>query len=42
MGVQCVSGDQPAASWVRGKAVPSEVPAWAGSDYYKPYKGVTG
>ena len=30
------------ANWVRGKAVPSEVPAWAGSNYYKPYKGVTG
>lgn len=30
------------ANWERGKAVPAEVPVWAGSDYYMPNRGVTG
>ncbi|MDG2533006.1 tannase/feruloyl esterase family alpha/beta hydrolase [Sphingomonas sp. HITSZ_GF] len=29
-----------AASYTRGKAIAVEVPAWAGSDYFRPYKGV--
>lgn len=31
-----------AAGWTRGKPKPVPVPAWAGSDLYKPYAGVTG
>ncbi len=31
-----------AASWTRGKAVPVAVPSWAGTDFYRPYAGVTG
>ncbi|WP_323494269.1 tannase/feruloyl esterase family alpha/beta hydrolase [Sphingomonas sp. 10B4] len=35
------SGDANMASnWIRGKALPVEVPAWAGADFYKPYAGV--
>ena len=31
-----------ALGWTKGRSVPVVVPKWAGSDYYKPYAGVTG
>lgn len=31
-----------ATGWIRGAAVPIDVPSWAGSKYYRPYAGTTG
>jgi feruloyl esterase len=31
-----------AANYVRGKAIEVPAPQWAGSDFYRPYPGVTG
>ncbi|MDH7639264.1 tannase/feruloyl esterase family alpha/beta hydrolase [Sphingomonas oryzagri] len=37
------TGDPNAASsWMRGRAVNVQVPAWAGTGLYRPYQGVTG